>query len=109
MSALETAPGVVGVVVRAYVVVDDVMQLLGCKKSLAYKTIKKINAQEEKAGRYAFPGAKANKYSFADSFGIPVEFVDAVIRKRDGEDGRGAKDCGTEDHEEKGLTSDRRG
>lgn len=81
MSALSTAPGVLGASMTTYVTSADVMKLLGCKGNKAYKAIRDVNKIAEEAGKLTYGQGKANKYLFAEKFGIPIEVVNAVIEK----------------------------
>ncbi|MCD8206891.1 MAG: hypothetical protein LUD72_03030 [Bacteroidales bacterium] len=64
---------------KVYVTADDVKALLGVKDSKAYEIIRDINTYATKNGQMAFPNGKANKYMFAERFGIPQEVVNAAI------------------------------
>lgn len=81
MTALSTAPGVLGASMTTYVTSADVMKLLGCKDNKAYKAIRDVNKMATEAGKLAYGSGKANKYLFAEKFGIPIEVVNAVIEK----------------------------
>ena len=78
-NSVKTAPGVIRVIPRAYVLPSDVMQLLGCEKSRAYKAIRDVNNYAKNKGEFVFPPGRANKYTFSERFGIPLEFIDSVI------------------------------
>ena len=78
-------PGVLGVSLRSYVNIQDVMKLLGCQAAKASRVIKKINDDIEKSGGIMFPAGKANKYVFSEMTKIPLEDIDNVIRLTDGE------------------------
>lgn len=84
MQALKNASGVIGKPKRLFVTSDDVMKLLGCKKSYAAKVIQDINAEAKKRGEHAFPAGKANKYIFAKTFAIPMDDVESVIIEEQG-------------------------
>lgn len=79
MGSLKNSPGVIGNAPIAYVTVKNVMCLLGCQRDLAYRTIRKINRLAKEKGNMTFPPGKANKYTFAEQFDIPVELIDEVI------------------------------
>ncbi|EOS47310.1 hypothetical protein C809_02186 [Lachnospiraceae bacterium MD335] len=79
MQALEKASGVIGKPKRLFVTSNDVMKLLGCKKSYASKVIQDINAEAKQRGEHAFPAGKANKYIFAKTFALPMEDVESVM------------------------------
>lgn len=66
---------------RIYVNTNDVMEILGCKKSYAYKVIKDVNEVARSKQLMPFPDGKANKYLFADVYGIPSEAIDKVIER----------------------------
>lgn len=84
MAALATAPGVLGASVTTYVTAADVMELLGCRESKAYRTIREINKSARDSGKFAYGRGKANKYMFAEKFGIPLDVVNAVIGRNKG-------------------------
>ncbi len=84
MSALRTAPGVAAIPIRAYVNCDDVMFLLGCKKSKACEYIKMINEKTKKEGGIPFPSGKANKYLFSELSKLPIEYINNVLQGNDG-------------------------
>lgn len=81
MTVLSTEPGVLGASITTYVTSADVMKLLGCKDNKAYKAIRDINKIAEETGKLTYGQGKANKYLFAEKFGIPIEVVNAVIEK----------------------------
>lgn len=84
MTALATAPGVLGAALTTYITAADVMKLLGCKENKAYQTIREINKMAKEDGQFAYGQGKASKYIFAEKFGIPMEVVNAVIEKNKG-------------------------
>ncbi len=84
MAALATAPGVLRASVTTYVTAADVMELLGCKENKAYQTIREINRAATDSGQFAYGRGKANKYIFAEKFGIPLDVVNAVIDRDKG-------------------------
>ena len=70
MESIMTAPGVIKSATRIYVTPEDVSALMGCRRSMAYEMIKKINNDAKKRGKHTFPSGKANKYLFFNkSFG----------------------------------------
>ncbi|MBO5597608.1 MAG: hypothetical protein J5943_03260 [Oribacterium sp.] len=79
MSALQNAPGVISIPTRIFVRIEDVMMILGCKKTKASECIRKTNAKAESEGKLAFTQGKANKYIFAELFDIPVEEINKVL------------------------------
>ncbi|MBR1740266.1 MAG: hypothetical protein IJ733_00045 [Lachnospiraceae bacterium] len=81
MSALATAPGVLGSVLTTYVTCADVKTLLGCAENKAYQTIRELNSSAREKGNFAYGQGKASKYLFAEKFAIPMDVVDAVIEK----------------------------
>jgi len=81
MDALATAPGVLKASMTTYVTAADVMKLLGCKENKAYQTIRAVNKAATENGQFAYGQGKANKYIFAEKFGIPMDIVNAVIEK----------------------------
>lgn len=82
METLGTAPGVVRLAARIFVTWEDVMELLGCRKSKAYKIVHEVNECAKKKGNRPFPSGKANKYLFSEIYGIPIEEVNRVISNR---------------------------
>lgn len=74
-----TLTGVLGKPKRLFVNSEDVMKLLGCKKSYAGQVLKEINTEARKTGMHAFPAGKANKYLFAEKFGIPLADIENVM------------------------------
>lgn len=74
-----SAPGVMRNATKIFVTQEDVAVLFGCGKSMAYKIVREVNASYKKKGYRALPAGKANKYFFADIYGIPIEEVDRVI------------------------------
>ncbi len=84
MAALATAPGVLGASVTTYVTAVDVMELLGCRENKAYQAIREINKTARDGGQFAYGRGKANKYMFAEKFGIPLDVVNAVISRNKG-------------------------
>lgn len=81
MDTAATAPGVIGAAKTAYVTPSDVEQLLGCSQSRAYKAIRDVNSYAKKNGLFVFPQGRANKYTFSEKFGIPIEIINSVINK----------------------------
>ncbi len=82
MESIMTAPGVIKRATRVFVTPEDVSALMGCRRSMAYEMIKKINDDAKKRGKHAFPSGKANKYLFSEYYEIPIDDVDEVIAKR---------------------------
>jgi len=76
---MESAPGVVKEAPKLYVTCKDVEVMLGCAKSKAYNIVRDTNAYAKSKGMRPFVGGKANKYIFADLYGIPIEDVEKVI------------------------------
>lgn len=83
MSALATASGVISAPIRAYVDIEDVMILLGCRKSKASDCIRKINNRAREDGGMAFPAGKANKYLFSEMSKLPIEDINKVLEAND--------------------------
>ena len=83
MSALATVPGVISAPARTYVDSEDVMILLGCRKSKASDYIRKINIRAREDGGIAFPAGKANKYLFSEMSKVPIEDVNRVLEAND--------------------------
>lgn len=81
MESIMTAPGVIKRATRVFVTPEDVSALMGCRRSMAYEMIKKINDDAKKRGKHAFPSGKANKYLFSEYYEIPIDDVDEVIAK----------------------------
>lgn len=81
MNNLKLAPGVLGASITTYVTVNDVVCLLGCGDSKAYQAIKEVNRAATEEGKLSYGQGKANKYLFAEKFGIPLDVVDAVIEQ----------------------------
>lgn len=81
MNVATTVPGVLGAAITTYVTAADVMKLLGCKESKAYKIIRAVNVTAEKNGQFAYGQGKASKYIFAEKFGIPMDVVNAIIER----------------------------
>ena len=113
MGTLATAPGVLGAALTTYVTVDDVMNLLGCRKNAAYETIRDVNEFAKKNDKFAYRQGKASKYVFADKFGIPMDVIDAVIdrnkeRGRIGKKPQDRQQKGGDEHEKKDPTPDSR-
>lgn len=79
MGELAAAPGVMRCVTRVFVTQEDVAAIFGCGKSMAYRIVREVNASAKKKGYRALPAGKANKYLFAEIYGIPIEEVDRVI------------------------------
>lgn len=73
----------VEVIIRAFLTSSDVMKILGCRENKAYEVIRKINKDIKKRGELAFPAGKVNKYRFSEIMGIPLEFIDKVIKSED--------------------------
>ncbi len=82
MQTLSEAPGVVRKSTRIFVTQEDVAVLLGCGKSKAYDIVRDVNKAAIKMGKHPFIAGRANKYLFADIFGIPLEDVDRVINEK---------------------------
>lgn len=74
---------------RTFVNSKDVKELLGCESNKAYEVIRNVNGYAKKKGLFTFPEGKANKYLFAERFGIPLEVVDAAIKKNMKSGGKG--------------------
>ena len=83
MNALATAPGVISMPIRVYVEIEDVMVLLGCKKSKAGDYIKIINNKVKEDGGMPFPAGKANKYLFSEMSKLPIEDINKVLEEND--------------------------
>ena len=66
---------------RIYVDSNDVMAILGCKKSYAYEVIKDVNAFAKSKKLLPFPDGKANKYLLAEMYGIPSDAIDEIIER----------------------------
>ncbi len=79
MEPLDNAPGVLRKASRPFVTQEDVSKLLGCSRNKAYETLREVNKCAKSKGKHPFPAGKANKYLFADIYGIPLEDVDRVI------------------------------
>lgn len=79
MGALATAPGVIGAAKITYITAMDVMELLGCRENKAYQAIREVNMYAKSQGKFAYGQGKANKYMFAEKYGIPIEIVNSVI------------------------------
>lgn len=79
MGALATAQGVVKRGTNVFVTQEDVAILMNCKKSKAYEIVRKVNDYAKTKGCSPFPAGKANKYMFAEIYGIPIEDVERVI------------------------------
>ncbi len=73
----------VEVITRAFLTSADVMKILGCHESKAYKVIREINKNIKKRGKVDFPPGKVNKYTFSEMLEIPLEFIDKVIKSED--------------------------
>jgi hypothetical protein len=71
--------GVIRTASRLFVTSEDVMKLLGCKRSYAGVAIRDVNTKAKSEGLHAFPAGKANKYRFSEMFGIPMEDIERVI------------------------------
>lgn len=84
MSALATAPGVLRAAMTTYITAADVMVLLGCKENKAYQAIREVNNAAKADGQFAYGQGKANKYIFAEKYGIPMDVVNAVIDRNKG-------------------------
>lgn len=76
---MELTAGVLDKPKRLFVTSSDVMKLLGCKSSYAGKVLKEINDEAKESGMHAFPSGKANKYIFAEKFGIPLDDIDRAM------------------------------
>lgn len=79
MESLDKAPGVLRKAPQLYVTQEDVSKLLGCSRNSAYETIRDVNKWAVKNGYFPMKAGKANKYFFANIYGIPLEDVDRVI------------------------------
>lgn len=79
MGMLAEAPGVLKQAPKLYVTCQDVEVMLGCARSKAYSIVQETNAYAKSKGMRPFTAGKANKYIFADLYGIPIEDVDKVI------------------------------
>lgn len=64
---------------RIFVTQEDIVELLGCKKSMAYRIVREINDCAKEKGNRPFPSGKANKYLFSDLYAIPIDEIDRVI------------------------------
>lgn len=76
---MNTAPGVIKKTTRIFVTQEDVAELLGCRKSMAYKVVREVNECAKKKGSRPFPAGKANKYLFSSIYDIPIDDIDRVI------------------------------
>ena len=100
MIDIKEAPGVIGLNLRPYVTINDVVTLFRCSKSKASFVIKDVNKKVEDEGGIAFPAGKANKYIFSQMTQIPMEQVDEVITQTD----KIGYDKWKESHKKKGGT-----
>lgn len=75
-------PGVVQGSTRIFITGEDVMALMGCRKSKAYGIVREVNKLAKEKGSHPFPAGKANKYLFSDIFSIPMEEIDKVIMEQ---------------------------
>lgn len=66
---------------RIFITGKDVMELLGCKSSKAYKVIEDVNRNAIERGMKAFPAGKANKYIFSEMYGVPVSDIDQIVKE----------------------------
>lgn len=66
---------------RIFVKCSDVMKIMGCSKSQAYNVIKKVNERASEMNTTAFPRGTANKYLFADMYGIPSFAIDQILEE----------------------------
>lgn len=82
MSDLKSAPGVLGATITTYVTAADVKHLLGCADNKAYQTIRDVNKAAKEEGKMPYGKGRANKYIFAEKFGIPIDVVNAVIEEK---------------------------
>jgi hypothetical protein len=57
------------------------MKLLGCKNNKAYAVIRDVNKFAAEKGQFSYGSGKANKYLFAEKFGIPIDVVDTIIEE----------------------------
>ncbi len=64
---------------KVYVTLENVEFLMGCKHATASKILKDVNEYAAEKGYHSFPSGKANKYLFAERYGIPQEVVNAAI------------------------------
>lgn len=83
MNTSVTVSNDVEVIIRIFLTSTDVMKILGCRQNKAYEVIRKINQDIKKKGELAFPSGKVNKYRFSEMMGIPLEFIDKVIKSED--------------------------
>ncbi len=64
---------------RIYLKIQDVMKILGCGHTKANQYIREVNATAKSRGLLAFTRGKANKYLFADLYGVPIEDINKII------------------------------
>ncbi len=76
---LENAQGVIKKVSRFFITHKDIMTIFECSKSKAYDIVKEVNVCAKENGERPLPAGKANKYTFARLYGIPIEDVDRII------------------------------
>lgn len=79
MGSSATAQGIVKKSTNVFITPEDVSLLMNCKKSKAYAIIRNVNEHAQKKGQLKFPVGKANKYLFAEIYGIPIEDVNRII------------------------------
>lgn len=94
MGALATAQGVVKRGTNVFVTQEDVAILMNCKKSKAYDIVRNVNNYAKVKGCSPFPAGKANKYLFAEIYGIPIEDVDRIVSESQeaAYEGKGSKE-----------------
>ena len=80
---LALPPGVMPMSTRIFITGEDVMALMGCRKSKAYGIVREVNKLAKEKGSHPFPAGEANKYLFSDIFSIPMEEIDKVIREQE--------------------------
>lgn len=73
--------GVKGNATRTFITPNEIIFLLGCKKSKAYKIVRELNDLSVKQGNFPFPLGKANKYLFSKVYAIPIDEVNKVIER----------------------------
>lgn len=78
---MENSQGVIKKVSRVFISPKDIMLLFECSKSTAYNIVHEVNAYAKKNGGLVPPAGKANKYTFARLYSIPLEDIDRVINE----------------------------
>ena len=78
---LENSQGVIRKVSRVFISPKDIMLLFECSRSKAYKIVHEVNARANEKGELAPPAGKANKYTFARLYAIPIEDIDRIINE----------------------------